>query len=161
MSIYDLLGEMNLSGAQAPPTEGDLYNPEGLVSNISGSINNRKIVRDHYYQDMKLKNSQPRNGTGYSIRGTGIQRYYDPKDYSFMLDSAIDPRKVRKITDPQHALPSTFTNGSVLEKYQLDKDAYRSYDNNALLEKSYNSYMRANSRLRPVPIEVVEENKKK
>jgi hypothetical protein len=119
-SIADILSILTKpSGVQAPVPENELQNPdvpEGEAL-IGGSVNNRKVIRDQYYNDMSMKYlKQPKNGTGYSI-SNGRLRNTDPREDSFMLEGSIDPNKIRRQTDPAHSLPNTFAQGSLYDKY--------------------------------------------
>jgi hypothetical protein len=57
-----------------------------------------------------------------------------------MLNGSIDPNSIRRKTDPESALPDTFAQGSLMDKYQLPKSAYRETNNVSLLQKSRSSY---------------------
>ena len=143
-SISELMGNlmMNPTALAQPSVSGELYNPDvpNAPDTIAGNINNRKIIQDKYYSDMKLS-KYPRNGSGYYFGKTnGRLRYMDPREDAFMLDGSIDPNSIRRKTDPESALPDTFAQGSLLDKYQLSKSAYRESDNVSLLQKSRRSY---------------------
>ena len=142
-SISELMGNlMNNPTALAQPTiKGELYNPDiPTMDTIAGNINNRKIIQDKYYSDMKLS-KYPRNGSGYYFGKTnGRLRYMDPREDAFMLDGVINPNNIRRKTDPDNALPDTFAQGSLMDKYRLPKSAYRESDNVSLLQKSRSSF---------------------
>ena len=151
-SALEILSNLQPAGVKMPTPAGQIENSEGLFVTVAGSSINKKEIQDNYYNDMKLDRTESlRNGTGYSIKGTGLQRYYDPREDSFMLEGAIDPRKIRQRTDPSHALPDTFNSGNILAKYKLDDDSYRAYDNTGLLKKAYQSYMNELYHITPPP----------
>lgn len=141
-SILELLGNMNMQGVKQPTPEGELYNPDvpNALDTIAGNIKNRKVIQDKFYSDMKL-DRMPRNGSGYYFGKTnGRLRYFDPREDAFMLDGSIDPNTIRRQTDPNNALPNTFSQGSLLDKYQLSKDNFRETDNVSLIQKSRMSF---------------------
>ncbi len=141
-SILELLGNLNVEGVKQPIPEGELYNPDvpNTPDTIAGNVRNRKVIKDKFYSDMKLEN-MPRNGSGYYFgKNNGRLRYYDPRDDAFMMDGSIDPNSIRRKTDPANALPNTYAQGSLMDKYQLPKDAFTASDNVSLVKKSRASY---------------------
>ena len=133
---------MSVEGVQQPTPEGELYNPDvpNAPDTIAGNIKNRKVIQDKFYSDMKL-DRMPRNGAGYYFGKTnGRLRYFDPRDDAFMMDGSIDPNNIRRKTDPNHALPDTYAQGSLLDKYQLSKDNFRATGNVSLVQKSRMSF---------------------
>ena len=140
-SIADILSILTKpAGVQAPVPENELRNPDVPDDIIGGSVNNRKVIRDQYYNDMSMKHlKQPKNGTGYSI-SSGRLRNTAPREDSFMLEGSIDPNQIRRKTDPAHSLPNTFAQGSLYDKYQLPTNAYVATNNKSLLEQSRGSF---------------------
>ena len=141
-SIADILSILTKpSGVQAPVKDTELHNPDVPESDtVGGNVNNRKVIRDQYYNDMSIKHlKQPKNGTGYSI-SNGRLRNTDPREDSFMLEGSIDPNQIRRETDPAHSLPNTFAQGSLYDKYQLPTNAYVATNNKSLLEQSRDSF---------------------
>jgi hypothetical protein len=137
-----------VQGVSQPTPANELYNPDvpNSPATIAGTVNNRKTIMDNFYNDMKLKKA-PRNGSGYTFGKTnGRLRYFDPREDSFMLDGSINPNTIKRQTDPANALPNRYAQGSLLDKYKLPVDAYKSTDNVSLVQKSRMSFDRYRNR---------------
>jgi hypothetical protein len=143
-SIQDLMGSlMSPSGVKQPMPEGEIYNPDipNSPDTIAGNAQNRKMIRDKFYSNMKLPN-YPRNGSGFYF-GKNNGRL------AFMLDGSIDPNNIRRKTDPANALPNTYANGSLLDKYQLSKASLETSNNVSLIQKARMSFESYKNRFEP------------
>lgn len=152
-SISDLMGslmqgKMSPMGVQQPMSEGEIYNPDipNTPDTIAGNTQNRKMIQDKFYSNMKLPN-YPRNGSGFYFgKNNGRLANMDPRQDAFMLDGSIDPNNIRRKTDPANALPNTYANGSLLDKYQLSKSSLEASSNVSLIQKSRMSFERYKNR---------------
>ena len=136
------------SGVKVPIPEGQLKNDD--IPGFNGSRKYNKILKDQYYNSMK-QSSFPKNGTGYSIRGsTGLLPNVNLKDQAFMLDGAIDPNKIRLQTRHDYALPSDYSTGNLLTNFNnLQTGDYKASSNTQLLKDSNYNYINYKNRFNP------------
>ena len=153
-SIADLLGNVDLMGSRQPTPTNQLYNPDvpdGQANTIAGNVNNRKVLIDKYYSSMKLGRN-PRNGEVFNIgRNNGKLSFENPRNDSFMCDNSMDPNTIRQQTDPDSAMPSSYINGSLYNKYKLPVSGFTPTDKVNLLQKATESYYNYKNRFSMVP----------
>lgn len=153
-SIQDLMGSlMSPMGVKQPMPEGQIYNPDvpNSPDTIAGNVKNRKMIKDKYYSDMKLTR-YPKNGSGYYFgKNNGRLANMDPREDAFLMESSIDPNNIRRKTDPAHALPNTFSSGSLLDKYQLPLNNFKATNNVSLMQRSKLSYENYKNRFSVMP----------
>lgn len=141
-------------GSRQPAPNNQLYNPDipdGKLNTIAGNVNNRKVLIDKYYSSMKL-GKNPRNGEGFNIgRNNGKMSFENPRNDSFMCDNSIDPNTIRMKTDPDSAMPSSFVNGSLYNKYKLPISEFKPTDNVTLIQMATESYYNYKNRFSMVP----------
>lgn len=138
MSLYDLL---DIEDVQIPHAEGEIYNPDIPVLK---STKPQKI-QDNYYRDMNINRLVHRNGDGYTFdaKHKGKLPNTNPKEDKFLIDGAIDPRKIRQMEDPRDELPPSFDYGTLYDTFELPVEATVELDSHGLILKaaeSFNNY---------------------
>lgn len=133
MSLYDLL---NINDVQPPTADGEIYNPD--VPALKSTKTQQ--TEDNYYRDMS--NKRERNGEGYTFdtKLKGRLPNVKPKQDKFLIDGAIDPRKIRQMEDPADELPPSFDYGTLYDKFELPVEATVDMDSHGLLIKSNESF---------------------